>query len=136
MSGRGAARELLLMAFSRVCTAKPGGRGSCQGRTCCQSRGLVRTCSPDLAVHVAQEGTDIHPPKALVAADSTTIMEIPWMQAGGPSPQACWILSQNLHMTWLPAGMNVTSVTHLGHYPFRQFLFPKGCSVPKPTSLG
>lgn len=64
MSGRGGARELLLAAFSRmagVCTAKPGGRGSCQAGTCAAATavGPVRTCLPGLCVHVAHEGADI-----------------------------------------------------------------------------
>lgn len=108
---------------------------------CCrQSRGASEDLLARLGVHVAQEGTDIHPPEAGVASGSTTVRGIPWIQARGPSPQACWIPSQDLHTAWLPAGTNVVSITHpvafLGHHPFGQFLFPKGCSVPKPTSLG
>lgn len=43
VSGSGAAGELLLTAFSRmtgVCTAKPGGGGSCQAGTCAAARAV------------------------------------------------------------------------------------------------
>lgn len=145
VSGRGGCREAAADGFfedDRGLHSQTRWRRLLPSRDvcCCQSRGLVRTCSPGLGVHVAQEGTDIHPPEAVVSSGSTAVMEIPWIQDGGLSPRACWIPSQDLHKAWLPAGPNVVSITHplafLGHYPTGQFLFPKGCSAPKPKSLG
>ena len=64
----------------------------------------------------------------------------PWVQAGVPSPLACWIPAWDLQQAWFPVGTNVVTITHPlafpGHHLFGQYLFPKGCSAPKLTSLG